>query len=82
MKIGYLVTALVITVLLLIIAFQNIRTSASFVMFFSFKSVMMTVPVMIISALGIAAGVFYTLAIQSAINKKAEELREELDSQF
>ncbi|MCF7845906.1 MAG: hypothetical protein K9L85_01585 [Candidatus Peribacteraceae bacterium] len=82
MKISYLVSALVITVVLLIIAFQNIRTTAAFVMFFSFKSVTMTIPVMLISVLGIAAGVLYTLAIQSAINKKAEELRDELDSQF
>ena len=82
MKIGYLISALVITVIILIIAFQNIQTTASFVIFFSFKSVPMTLPVMLISAMGLAAGALYTLAIQSAINKKAEELKEDLDSQF
>ncbi|MFH0776602.1 MAG: hypothetical protein V1936_03260 [Patescibacteria group bacterium] len=79
---SYLITALVITVVLLIIAFQNIQTSASFVMFFSFKSMPMTLPVMFISVLGIAAGALYTLAIQSAINKKQEELRDEANNEF
>ncbi|MFH0833968.1 MAG: hypothetical protein V2A63_01085 [Patescibacteria group bacterium] len=82
MKISYLISALVITVVLLIIAFQNIQTNAGFSMFFSFKSVTLAFPIMLVSSLGIAAGVLYTLAIQSAINKKAEDLRDELDSQF
>ena len=82
MKTGYLIGALVITVILLIIAFQNISTSASFVMFFQVENVSMTFPVLFLSALGMAAGSLYTIAIQSALNKKEEEVRESENSEF
>ncbi len=82
MKTGYLITAVVLTVILLIVAFQNIQTSASFVMFFSFKNMPMTFPVLFLSVLGMAAGSFYTLAVQSMLDKKQEEIQEEENSEF
>ncbi len=82
MKTSYLVGALIITVLLLIIVFQNVNNSAAFALFFSFNNVTLAVPVVLISGLGIAAGALYTMAIQSAINKKTEEMHEDLNSQF
>lgn len=82
MKVNYLIAAVAITVILLIIAFQNIRTNASFVMFFSFKNMSMTFPVLFITVFGMAAGSLYTLAIQSMLNKKKEEIREEEESEF
>ena len=82
MKTGYLIMAVVITVLLLIIAFQNIQTNASFIMFFSFKNMPMTFPVLVLSILGMTAGSFYTLAILSAVGKRKEEIHEEESSEF
>ncbi|MBU1089625.1 hypothetical protein KKF38_02425 [Patescibacteria group bacterium] len=82
MKIRYLVGAMAITLVLLIIAFQNIQTNASFVMFFSFKSMPMTFPVLVLTVFGMAAGSLYTLAIQSILNKKEKEIREEEGSEF
>ncbi|MFH0834334.1 MAG: hypothetical protein V2A63_03015 [Patescibacteria group bacterium] len=82
MKVGYLISALGITVVLLIIFFQNVQTAASFALFFGFKNVNLSFPLMLVAVLGITAGALYTLAIQSMINKRAEELRDELDSQF
>ena len=82
MKIGYLIGAVAITVVLLIVAFQNIQTNASFVMFFSFKSMPMTFPVLVLTVFGMIAGSLYTLAIQSMLDKKQEEIREEEDSEF
>jgi hypothetical protein len=82
MKTGYLIAAVVITVLLLIIAFQNIQTHASFIMFFSFKNMSMTFPVFMLSVLGMAAGAFYTLAILSMVDKRREDFRDEEGSEF
>ena len=82
MKIRYLIGAVAITVGLLIIAFQNIQTNASFVMFFSFKSMPMTFPVLVLAVLGMVAGLLYTLAIQSMLSKKEKEIREEEEGEF
>ena len=82
MKLGYLISALVISVVLLIIAFQNISTSSSFWMFLESKNMPMTFPVLVLSALGMVAGSLYTLAIQSALHKKEEERHEEETSEF
>ncbi|MFA6457828.1 MAG: hypothetical protein WCV72_00370 [Patescibacteria group bacterium] len=82
MKTSYLVGALIITVLLLIIVFQNINNSAAFALFFSFDNVVLAVPIILISGMSVAAGALYTLAIKSAIDKKTEEMHEDLNSQF
>ena len=82
MKIGYLISAITITVLILIITFQNVPTKANFAIFFGASNMSMAMPVILISILGGAAGVLYTLAIHSAINKKEVELHDELDNQF
>lgn len=76
-KMHYLISAVAITVLILIIAFQNITTTASFVMLFSFKSIVLFFPIFFIAVLGIAAGSLYTLFIQSLLEKKDDSDIEE-----
>ncbi len=82
MKTHYLIAAIVLTVVLIIIAFQNIQTQAPFVIFFSFKSVRMTLPVLFLSSVGMAAGALYAIAIRSAIDKKMEDIRQEENAEF
>jgi uncharacterized integral membrane protein len=82
MKTGYLISAVTITVLLLIIAFQNIQNSTSVEMLFSMRSVSLGFPILIIVVLGMAAGSLYTIAIQSILSKKQSEIREDEESEF
>ena len=82
MKVNYLISATVITVILLIIAFQNIQTKASFEMLFHLNNVSMAPSILILSILGMTAGSFYTLAIKSMLNRKQEEILEEEENKF
>lgn len=82
MKTGYLISAVAITVLILIIAFQNIQNKVSIEMLFNMKNVSLALPILILVVLGIAAGSLYTLAIQSMINQKQTEMREDEESEF
>lgn len=82
MKTGYLVGAVVITILLLIIAFLNIQNAASVETLFGTKSISLGFPILIIVVLGITAGSLYTLAIQSMLGKKQVETPEGEDSEL
>jgi len=78
----YFTSAIIITVLLLIIAFQNIQNTARLQMLFALENVSLTFPIMLIAILGMVTGSLYTLAVQSAISAAAEEQREEEESDF
>ena len=82
MKTGRLILAVVITVILLIVVFQNIQTVTQFRMLFSIKSVGMGFPILILIVLGMVAGALYTLAIQSALSEKKEESQGEASDEF
>ncbi len=77
-----LIVAVSITVIILIIAFQNIRTISPFVMFFSFDSTPLTLPILFVSILGMVAGSLYTVFLRSAVKKSAEEDEDSSDDQF
>ncbi len=68
-----LIVAVAITVVILIIAFQNIRTMAPFVMFFNFESTPLTLPILFMSILGMISGALYTIFLRSAVKKSTEE---------
>lgn len=82
MKFGYLIFAVVLTVAILIVAFQNIAVTTRFWLFFQAESIRLTLPIMFLSALGMIAGAFYTLFIQSVLAKRAELEREESEGDF
>lgn len=82
MKIGYLVGAVSMTVLILIIGFQNITANTPFWMFFEAKSMPMTFPILFLSVFGMIAGSLYTLFIQSVIKKKSDETQESNEGDF
>jgi len=82
MKVGYLLGAVAITVMIVIIAFQNITTSSSFVMFFNIDNTPMTMPIIFLTVMGMISGSLYTLFVQSALNQKSEERREEQEGNF
>lgn len=82
MKIGYLVGAISLTVLILIIAFQNITMKSSFVMFFNIESTPMTFPILLISVISMIAGALYTMFLKSMIIEKKEEREEDIDTGF
>jgi len=82
MKLGYLITAITLSVVLLIIAFQNIQTHATFVMFFSFQNMQMTLPVLFLTFVGMVSGALYTLAIQSALSAKRDKKRKDEMGEF
>ena len=78
----YLVMAIVLSVLLLIIAFQNISIKSQFWMFFNSKSMPMAFPVFVISLVGMVVGSLFTLFVQSVLSEKEEITREEEDTTF
>ncbi len=82
MKTGYLISAVVITVILLIIASQNIQTTASFEMLVHLNNASLAPSILILSVLGMISGTLYTLAIQSMLNKRQEEIHESEESEF
>lgn len=73
MKFGYLALALVITVVILIIAFQNIATMGMFSVFFKSVNMSFTLPIFFVSALGMLAGVFYTVFFQKLFQDETPE---------
>lgn len=82
MKISYLISAVIITIVILIIAFQNISIRTSFWMFFDVKNLPMTIPILFLSVFGMISGTLYTLFLQSVIAKKKEDDREESEGDF
>ena len=82
MKISYLIGAVAVTIVILIIAFQNIAINTSFWMFFDVKNLPMTIPILFLSVFGVIAGALYTLFLQSVIAKKREDDREESEGDF
>lgn len=82
MKVGYLIGAVFMTVIILIISFQNFASNASFYMFFNIQNMPMTLPILILSVLGMVAGSLYTLFLQSAVAEKKEEQHEENEGEF
>jgi uncharacterized integral membrane protein len=68
-----LIGAVGITVIILIIAFQNFASQAAVYMFFNLKSTPLTLPLLFMSILGMVAGSLYTIFIQSATKKEEKE---------
>jgi len=81
-KTGFLVFALILSVVLLIIAFQNVTTKSQFWMFFESKSMPMAFPVLVISVVGMITGSLFTLYLQSLVGEKKEIIRKEDDLTF
>ena len=82
MKISYLIGAVTFTVLILIIAFQNITVRSSFVLFFSIENTSMTLPILFLSVVGMIAGALYTLFLKSIISEKEDQREENSDVEF
>lgn len=82
MKIGSLISAVAITMAILIVAFQNISVTTQFWMFFQAESVPMTLPIMFLAAAGMVAGALYTIFIQSVLAKRTEIEQEENEGDF
>jgi uncharacterized integral membrane protein len=68
-----LITAVGITVVILIVAFQNIRTFASFIFFFGFQNKSLTLPILLIAILGMIAGALYANFLHGAVKNAAEQ---------
>ncbi len=73
MKTGYLIGAVVITVLLLTVSFHNLQTSVDFETLFGTKNASLGFSILILVVLGIAAGSLYTLAIRPMFDAKPLE---------
>lgn len=68
-----LISAVTITVVILIVAFQNIRTYASFIFFFGFDNKSLTLPLLLIAILGMIAGALYANYLRGAVKSVQEE---------
>jgi uncharacterized integral membrane protein len=81
-KTKYLIGAVAVTVLIIIIAFQNISSSAQFWILFQAKNASLLILIFLVAALGMLAGVMYTIFIQSMLDKKQALDHDEADSDF
>ncbi len=81
-KTGFLVAAIILSVVLLIIAFQNVTTRSQFWMFFESKSMPMAFPALALSVVGMVVGALFTLYFQSLIGEKKDVIRKEEDTTF
>jgi uncharacterized integral membrane protein len=82
MKTGYLVGAVVITVLLLTVSFRNLQTSVDFETLFGTKSASLGFSILILMVLGITAGSLYTLAVRPMFDAKPPEESENASSEL
>ncbi|MCF7836462.1 hypothetical protein K9N08_02030 [Candidatus Gracilibacteria bacterium] len=82
MKTGYLIGAVVITVLLLTVSFRNLQTSVDFETFFGTKNASLGFSILTLVSLGIAAGSLYTLAIRPMFSAKPTEEPENKSSEL
>lgn len=72
----FLSGSLVLAIIILIIAFQNIQAQCNFVTFFFFsvdQSTSPTILIFLISLIGIFAGIFFMGLLMSFISKEEEE---------
>ncbi|MEK7673273.1 MAG: hypothetical protein AAB373_05305 [Patescibacteria group bacterium] len=74
MKMFYLTGSLVFTVLILILAFENIGATCSFLNFFFYEVEQSpTLVILGISVIGILTGILYHAAFQKMMGSKEEE---------
>lgn len=84
MKIAALFGALILTVVLLIVAFQNIAVSASVYIFFGSLSMPLTVPILITAFVAGFTGALYTIFVQAVLreNQLDSEADQQADDSF
>lgn len=76
MRTFYLVGSIVMTTVILIIAFENIQATCNYLTFFFWEVPSQTAPTMTIffeAIIGIVAGVFYAQLFHSLLNKDEDE---------
>lgn len=81
-KTKYLIGAVTTTVLIIIIAFQNISMSAQFWVLFQAKNASLLILIFMVAVLGMIAGALYTIFIQSMVQKKQQLDHDETESEF